>query len=306
MYSLSTQCFCGHCGKAWWEEPESQPEEASQRAAAASGFLKSAKAAVSSLGADLPQREQLLQLLEQGMAYQDGQQLRAKPSEDQMRSISDRVQAKARAKQAKIEELSKKKQDYIKLDEEIKIILDECEKLDAEEIKLQEEKDRIAAEQRAKNLEEGFLDQSLDLRRLLQNTEELPCSANIIQTMERFEVVQSHFKSMLEKAKQQETMAALHKAEAEAAAQSAAQASTAGQDQAAAGPPAAATGSGMDIDGNQSEASPQPQSAGLANLDPVAWNQSPGLATRIAAMEAKDKRPLSNESGKSGKQRRRV
>ena len=122
----------------------------------------------------MPQREQLLQLLEEGMAFQDGQQLRAKPSEDQMRSISDRVQAKARAKQAKIEELTKKKQAYIKLDEEIKGILDECEKLDAEETKLQEEKEKLVAEQRAKNLEEGFLDHSLDLRGLLQNTEELP------------------------------------------------------------------------------------------------------------------------------------
>ena len=93
----------------------------------------------------------------------------------------------------------------------------------------------LAADQRAKNLEEGFLDHSLDLRRLLQNTEELPCSANIIQTMQRFDVVQSHFKSMLEKAQQQETMAALNKAE-EAAAQAAAQASTAGQGQAADAP----------------------------------------------------------------------
>ena len=103
---------------------------------------------------------------------------------------------------------------------------------------------------------------------------------------------------MLEKAQQQETMAALNKAE-EAAAQAAAQASTASQGQAADAPPASAAGVGVDIDGTQPAASPPA-------ADPVAWNQSPGLASRIAAMEAKDKRALSSESGKSGKQRRRV
>ena len=163
----------------------------------------------------------------------------------------------------------------------------------------QEEKEKLAAEQRAKNLEEGFLDQSLDLRNLLQKTEELPCSANIIQTMQRFEAVQAHFKSMLERAQQQETMAALNKAE-EAAAQAASQATPASQGQDADAAPAAGAGVGMDVDGTQPAASAPPAA------DPVAWNQTPGLASRIAAMEAKDKRALSSESGKSGKQRRRV
>ena len=93
--------------------------------------------------ADRRQREKKQEIERAAARQRLSQHKASKPSEEQLRSVTGRAQAKPRPKQANIEELGTKHEQLCRLLEEIHAFVAEAERLDVDEVKLLEEKIKV-------------------------------------------------------------------------------------------------------------------------------------------------------------------